>query len=85
MRASVAFLLSYYIFGLCCFIGMLTAYPFYSIFPPFEWIILPFVLPIVFLVFLPYSLISIAYFAAFIVFYYYCYYKKRKVKMENVV
>jgi len=85
MRASVAFLLSYYIFGLCCLIGMGIVYPGGDVPNPLGFIITPLILPIVFLFFRQTFYISIAYFAAFIVFYYYFYYKKRKVKMENVV
>ena len=83
---SVAFLLSYYIFGLCCFIGMQVAYPGrFVVYHVLEWILIPMVLPMFFLFFFPDCLIPIAYFVSFAVFYYYCYYRKREVKTENVV
>ena len=86
MRAVTAFLISYYLFGLCCFISMRIAFPGrYPIFHQLEWILTPFILPVIFLFFFPYCLIPIAYFAAFTVFNYYCYYRKKKMDAENAV
>jgi len=85
MRALAAFLLSYYLLGVCCFVGMCSVYPGSTAYPTLPGLIMmPIILLIVLLFFRETFYIPIVYFASFAVFYY-CYYRKKKVNVENVV